>query len=171
MFRIISKIKFSSLLLAVLLLGSACTPAAKVGTQRATEPSTNDNQVFSNPLAFSSTLEVTEFIVENAKLVAVGFFTVTDFEGNMETVPASVPVNGMTANSACSVLTVTLGPLDLEVLGMLLNADTLQFVTVTNPEKGFSEVLLCGIVDAFNNADLDLVAMMLNEVLALFGWS
>jgi hypothetical protein len=163
--------KVARLLLAVLLLGTACTPASHVTTQRASEFSTNDNRLFSNPLAFSSTLEVTEFIVENELLVAIGLFTVTDFEGNMETVPAKLPVNSMSANAACSVLTVTLGPLNLQVLGMTLNVETLQLVTVANPEKGFNEVLLCGVVDAFNNADLDLVAMMLNEVLALFGWS
>jgi hypothetical protein len=44
-------------------------------------------------------------------------------------------------------------------------------VTVSNPDKGFSDVLLCGIVDAFNGADMNLVATLLNEVLALFGWS
>jgi hypothetical protein len=156
------------MLLVIFLLGTACTPAAQFAAQRAPELSTNENQILSSPLSFTSTLEVTEFAVENEKLVSIGLFTVTDFEGNTETTPVTLPVEGMNADASCSVLTVTLGPLDLQVLGMLVNAETVQFVTVANPDKGFSGVLLCGIVDAFNNADMNLVAMMLNEVLALF---
>jgi hypothetical protein len=162
-------VKFSSILLAVLLLGTACTPAAQVAGQRATRQLTSDSQIFSSPLAFESTFEINEFIVENEKLAAEGDFTVVDFEGNNETIPVTLPVNGMNANQACTTLTVSMGPLDLQVLGLSLNAQTLQIVTTSNPEKGFTNEMLCGLVASFNNADMNLVAKLLNSVLALFG--
>ncbi len=164
-----SAVKFASVLLALLLLGSACTPAAQVASQRATEPPTNDIRISSNPLSFTSTLEITDFIVENEKLIAEGTFTVTDFDGNEDSVPVQLPVNDMSANESCTQITVTLGPLDLEVLGMSLNAQTLKLSTTSNPNQGFTGIMLCGIVESFKNADMNVVAKMLNEVLALFG--
>jgi hypothetical protein len=164
-------VKQQAVWLALLLLLAACTPPAHAAAQRAARLQANHKQVLSSPLSFTSTLEVTEFIAENNQLIALGLFAVTDFEGNTDTVPVTLPVNDMVANPECSVLTVTLGPLDMQVLGMSVNAQTVEFVTVANPEKGFSEVMLCGIVEAFKGADMKLVAALLNEALALFGWS
>jgi hypothetical protein len=169
----ISVMKFVIVSLAVLLLGTACVPpshmAAQGARQNAPGISAADTQISSSPLSFNSTLEVTEFAAENQQLIAIGFFTVIDFEGNSETVPVTLPVIDMVADAPCSTLTVTLGPVDLQVLGLSINADTVQLVTVANPDKGFNGLMLCGIVEAFKNADMNLVAAMLNEVLDLFG--
>jgi hypothetical protein len=156
-------------LFAILALATACTPSAGIAAQYSAPTPGNDNQTFSSPLAFESTLEVTEFIVQDEKLVAAGEFTVVDFEGNVETQMVMLPVNDMIADPACTVLTVSLGPLNLDVLGMTINAQTLQFVTLANPDKGFTPVMLCGIVETFKSADVNLVAQLLNELLALFG--
>jgi hypothetical protein len=42
-------------------------------------------------------------------------------------------------------------------------------VTLANPDKGFTPIMLCGIVETFKSADVNLVAQLLNELLALFG--
>jgi hypothetical protein len=162
--------KLASMIFALLLFTTACVPpTAQIPAQPAQTLISTDNQISSSPLAFTSMFEVTEFIAENNKLIALGFFTVTDFEGNTETAPVSLPVVDMNSDAACNTLTVTLGPLDLQVLGLTVNADTVELVTVANPDKGFTGVMLCGIVETFKYADMQLVAAMLNEVLDLFG--
>ncbi|HXF62741.1 MAG TPA: hypothetical protein VNK95_14050 [Caldilineaceae bacterium] len=161
------------MLLVVLLLGTGCVPAAggaapQPANRVVAVETVRPDELRADALMFSGGLEITDFMVQDGQLIANGLFTVTDFEGNNQTLPVSLPVKGMTADETCQVLTLALGPLNLDVLGILINADEVQLQVVANPEKGFFGELLCGIADAYNTANLELVAAMLNEVIQMF---
>jgi hypothetical protein len=71
----------------------------------------------------------------------------------------------------CSVLSLVLGPLDLNLLGLLVHLD--QVVLNIDAESGPGNLLgnlLCAVTNLLNGGgSLGLVATLLNQVLALLG--
>jgi hypothetical protein len=121
---------------------------------------------------FTGTLNVTRFAVQNGQLVAIGTVTgtLTDTLGNVigsvTNVPVAIPVAGTTAT--CPILHLTLGPLDLNLLGLVVHLN--QVVLTIDAQSGPGNLLgnlLCAVAHLLDGGTaLNGVANLLNQVLA-----
>ena len=109
------------------------------------------------------------FSVVDGALVASGTFTATD------TVPgASADFLGalVTATQAsCSILDLTLGPLDLDLLGLEVHLDQVNLVIEATPGNGnLLGNLLCAVANLLNGGILNNgLANLLNRIVGLLG--
>jgi hypothetical protein len=109
-------------------------------------------------------LTVTSFQVVNGVLTAVG--TVT---GGGITVPFQAPVQ---ATGSCQILDLTLGPLDLDLLGLVVHLDTVHLnITAQQGPGNLLGNLLCAVANLLNNSNaspnaLQQIANLLNQILA-----
>src|SRR5579859_4782851 len=82
---------------------------------------------------FAGTVNITRFANQNGQLVAIGTLTgtLTNALGQTTPVPATpvtLPVTGI--DPSCQILKLTLGPLDLNLLGLVVHLDTVH-LTIT----------------------------------------
>jgi hypothetical protein len=130
---------------------------------------------------FTGTLRIVGFGVENGKLVAAGIVTGTlvDETGQTMSVVRTVtlPVNtGLTTTAvapaalvSCSILHLELGPLDLDLLGLVVHLDRVVLDISAVPGAGnLLGNLLCAITNLLNGGGaLTALANLLNQLLAL----
>jgi hypothetical protein len=107
------------------------------------------------------TLTVTSFQVVNGVLTAVG--TVT---GGGVSIPFQVPVTG--TRGTCEILSLTLGPLHLDLLGLVVDLN--QVVLNITAQSGSGQLLgnlLCAVSHLLDNpgSSLDQLARLLNRIL------
>ena len=120
--------------------------------------------------AFVGTLDITSFEVIGGTLTALGTLTGTFHQpGGVTTplppTPVTIPVTDITANSTCQVLFLTLGPIHLELLGLVLDVNEIIIRITANPSQGILGELLCAIAGGFDQGFLDDVAALLNALL------
>jgi hypothetical protein len=103
---------------------------------------------------FNGLLKITKFQVVNGALTAIGTFsgTYTDVNGNTQTVTnhaASVPVSSV--DPSCSILDLTLGPLHLDLLGLVVDLNQVH-LTITADEAPGALLgnLLCAVANLLN---------------------
>ncbi len=111
----------------------------------------------------SCLLTVTSFQVVNGVLTAAG--TVT---GEGVTIPFSgVPVQA--ASGSCQVLSLTLGPLHLDLLGLVVDLDQVNLnITAQSGSGQLLGNLLCAVSHLLDsNAGPNALANLLNHILAL----
>lgn len=162
--------------LSVLFAGSvaAAGPAAPAApsTSGLTVPITG---TAANGDLFNGTLNVTRFQAVNGQLQAVGTLTgtLTDTTGavvgSVTNVPVSLPV--ASAAGTCQVLNLTLGPLDLNLLGLMvhLNQVVLNITAQSGPGNLLGN-LLCGVAHLLDsNASANGLAAVLNNLLGRLG--
>jgi hypothetical protein len=115
-------------------------------------------------VASTCTLTVTSFQVINGVLTAVGNVT-----GGGVTIPFQVPVTSTQAT--CDILTLILGPLHLDLLGLVVDLN--QVILTITAQSGAGNLLgnlLCGVARLLDNPSgnaLDHVARQLNRILRL----
>lgn len=125
---------------------------------------------------FAGTLQVTHFAVQGGNLVANGLLsgTLTDssLPGGSQTVtnvPVTLPV---TLDPTCTILDLTLGPLHLNLLGLIVDLNQVHLtITAQSGNGNLLGNLLCAIANLLNgnppltglNSGL---AALLNQVLA-----
>ena len=130
----------------------------------------------------SGVLNVTHFAVQNdpttnqPQLVAVGNLvaTLTDAAGQTLTTVVlnnvAAPVAGTTGS--CQILTLTLGPLNLDVLGLVVNIPAginVNIVAMSGPGNLLGN-LLCSVSNLLNGGGpLSGIASALNSILAALG--
>ena len=164
--------------LSILLLsGSAAAAApaapAKPATGSITQTITNAPVTFANGQAgtFTGTLTVTSFQASNGQLQAVGTLvgTVTNTVTGATTAINQLVVVPITqASGSCQILFLTLGPLHLDLLGLVID---LSRVTLTiTAQQGPGNLLgnlLCAIAHLLDsNGSLTAIANLLNQILA-----
>lgn len=109
-------------------------------------------------------LTVTSFTVVNGVLTAVG--TVT---GGGVTVPFQAPVQ---AAGSCRILDLTLGPLHLDLLGLVVDLNQVHLnITAQQGPGNLLGNLLCAVANLLNNSSssptaLQQIANLLNQILA-----
>ena len=118
---------------------------------------------------FTGTLTITQFAVQNGQVVALGTLsgTAIDNEGKVistitnraVTVPASI-------DPTCNVLSLTLGPLDLNLLGLMIHLNQVVLTITANPAGGLLGSLLCSLAGTPPTA-LQTIVNLLNQILAL----
>jgi hypothetical protein len=159
------------------MLGGAGTAAAQTGT---TTDLTKRIAVFGkskNGKKFTGTYTIDRFVSRNGRVFSVG-----TLKGKLKNrrvkrsgvrLPASgfgvAPVGAQSAQVVCRVLTLTLGPLDLNLLGLRVQLNRINLRITAIPGGGLLGDLLCGIANLLNPpaiAGRDQAAV-LNSLLAL----
>jgi hypothetical protein len=71
----------------------------------------------------------------------------------------------------CEVLDLTLGPLDLNLLGLMVHLDEVHLLITADPEGGLLGQLLCSLAGGFGtgNTAAGALARLLNQILGLLG--
>ena len=123
--------------------------------------------------AFKGTLDLARFAIRDGQLVALGTLsgTLTDSAGvvvgTVRNAAAELVLAGRKAT--CSILHLELGPLDLDLLGLVvhLNKVVLDITAVPGPGNLLGN-LLCAIAGLLDSqAALDIVADALNSLLRI----
>ncbi|HEX8034801.1 MAG TPA: hypothetical protein VF510_13180 [Ktedonobacterales bacterium] len=161
---------------ATLLLLVALVPAALAAPQAApnagaltlTSPVTG---TLANGGTFAGTLNITQFVNQGGNLAAVGTLsgTLTNAAGaiigTVTNVPVTAPVAA--ASGSCQILNLTLGPLDLNLLGLMVHLN--QVVLNITAQSGAGNLLgnlLCAVANLLNGgAPLGALAGLLNNLL------
>ncbi len=85
----------------------------------------------------------------------------------------SVPQQGegvAAQQAVCNVLDLTLGPLDLNLLGLIVHLDTVHLVIDADPNGGLLGSLLCGLAGGPSGpAPVQTIIDLLNQILGILG--
>jgi hypothetical protein len=153
---------------------TAAAPAAKQGTLTSTVAGTFSNA--DGQGKFAGTFTPTKFSVVNGVLDATGLVkgTMTDANGTtLGTVSqtATIPVDRTAAPDAigCNVLNLTLGPLNLNLLGLVVTLNQVHLTITAVPGAGnLLGNLLCAVANLLNGTgSLSAIAALLSQILAL----
>src|ERR1700734_778128 len=153
---------------------TAAAAAAKQGTLTSTVAGTFTNA--DGPGTFAGTFTPTKFSVVNGVLEATGLVkgTMTDANGAaLGTVSqtATIPVDRTDAPDAvgCNVLNLTLGPLNLNLVGLVVTLNQVNLPITAVPGAGnLLGNLLCSVASLLNGTgSLSAIAALLSEILAL----
>jgi len=89
--------------------------------------------------------------------------------GTVTDLAVTLPV--LDTNATCDILELTLGPLDLDLLGLQVHLDEVHLVIEAQPGPGnLLGNLLCAIAGLLDtNAGLNTIARLLNQLLGLLG--
>ncbi len=120
---------------------------------------------------FTGTFNIKQFSVVNDQIVAVGTLTGTIQTGAgnvigtvLRTISLLVTFNG----ASCDILHLELGPLDLDLLGLVVHLDRIVLDIDAEPAGGLLGSLLCAIANLLNtNGLLADIANLLNQILVL----
>ncbi len=134
------------------------------------------------------TYKITKFAVEKGELVAKGTFTGKTLGGDGEDAvkkAVTVPIQGATADpgaaagdvqalATCPILDLSLGPLDLNLLGLVVHLDEVNLTI--DAESGSGNLLgnlLCAVAGLLDGPSLpglnDIIADLLNLILGNLG--
>jgi hypothetical protein len=105
--------------------------------------------------------------VQNGQLVATGTATAT-VKGQTTTVPFTAPVNialaqDQSAATDCPVLDLTLGPINLDILGLVVETSPICLQIVAHPGEGLLGDLLCAVAHLLDGG------LSLDQILAGLG--
>lgn len=122
---------------------------------------------------FTGAVDITQFAVQNGQLVAIGTLTgtLTDALGNvLGTVTQAITIPVSTSGT-CTILDLTLGPLHLNLLGLVVDLNQVH-LTIT-AQSGSGQLLgnlLCAVSHLLDGgAPLSGLANLLNAILGLLG--
>jgi hypothetical protein len=176
---------------ASLALGAVGVPAAGAANGTTVPPKVTSipalyklpvTGVAKNGKKFTGTYTVKRFVAEGDDVFAVGTLKGT-LKGRQVRrtgveIPVSNPVFGesplaqMSQQQLCEVLDLTLGPLDLRLLGLIVHLDTVHLDIDADPEGGLLGSLLCSLAGGVPPAPAPapgggILAQLLNAILAL----
>jgi hypothetical protein len=127
----------------------------------------------------SGILTLTKFYVQNGALVADGVLNGTLTDSSLSNGSAPVTNQQVTAlpvsslSGGCQILNLTLGPLDLNLLGLQVHLNTVVLNITAQPGPGnLLGNLLCavaGLLDGGLGGVLNQIAGLLNQILGLLG--
>jgi hypothetical protein len=154
---------------------AAPTPKAAAGTMTSAVDGT-----FGNGGTVTGTFTPKRFAVQNNKVVAIGTLhsVLTDATGTrvgtadtLVTLPVQLPQGDVGTQAVCPILHLVLGPLDLNLLGLVVHLNTvvLDITAISGPGNLLGNLLcaLVGLLDGGLNAPLAQIVLLLNAILAL----
>ena len=157
----------------VLMLGVTSTAGAQ--TQDLTKR-VDVTGTAKNGKKFTGTYTIDRFISRGSRVLAVGTLKGRLKNRRVHRSGVRIPVSGFADQGAaqgaqlvCRILTLTLGPLDLNVLGLRIQLNQVNLRITAIPGGGLLGDLLCGLANLLNPPALvgnDLAAV-LNSLLAL----
>jgi hypothetical protein len=157
-------------MLGTILLIPATASAAQPST---TGLSTPISGTIANVSSFTGTFDLTRVAVQNGQLVAVGTLsgTLTNLATGATQAVSQAITLPLSLSGTCDILHLTLGPLDLTLLGLNVHLNQVVLdITATSGPGNLLGNLLCGIAGLLDaNAPLSAVATILNNLLRLLG--
>jgi len=152
---------------AVLFLVLAiCVPFAGYAASGITS---NVQGTATNGSRFVGSLTVNGFQLVNNAIVATGNLVGTVFNSQgapIGSVNQAVQVPVPSTNGTCTVLTLNLGPLDLNLLGLQVHLNQVVLTITADPTGGLLGQLLCSLAGGINlNATLSQIVGLLNSIL------
>ena len=158
-------------LVGVLVLAPVA-PAA-TNTSFSTPITATGTNALGQTLTFAGQFTLGSFQVVNGQLAAVGTVTGTLTNGatgevTQITQQVILPLLGAQATGSCQILLLELGPLDLNLLGLMVHLDRVVLdVTAQSGPGNLLGNLLCGVAHLLDsNASLSGVAQVLDNLLA-----
>jgi len=152
---------------------SAPAATSAASAQSITEPVTGTFTNAAGQGTFSGTFTPTSFSVVNGVLEATGLVkgTLTDATGKSlgsVSQTASLPIHtaAAAAPAACNVLNLVLGPLNLNLLGLVVTLNQVH-LNITAVPGELLGTLLCDVANLLNSGGaLSGIASLLNQILA-----
>lgn len=136
---------------------STALTSASQAVQRATAAPVSINQVLPNGSTLAGTFNLTNFTTQNGQLIANGVFngTLTSATGTvtqLTNVATTSSIAGAPAGGgACNVLSLTLGPLHLDALGLIVDLNQVNLNITAQPGAGnLLGNLLCSVANLLN---------------------
>lgn len=154
-----------------LVLGAASTASAQDLTKRV-----GVTGKAKNGKKFTGTYTINRFISRGDKVFAVGKLTGRLKNRRVSRTGVRMPVTGFAEQTGatssqlvCRILTLTLGPLDLNLLGLRVQLNQLNLRITAIPGGGLLGDLLCGIANLLNPQAIlgNQLSAVLNALLAL----
>jgi hypothetical protein len=120
---------------------------------------------------FSGIYKLTSVAPQNGQLMATGTLkgTITALDGTITTVNQNVTSLLSSASGSCAILNLTLGPLHVDLLGLVINLNQVNLNIVAQPGAGnLLGNLLCDVANLLNGGGaLADIANTLNSLLNL----
>ncbi|MFL5727415.1 MAG: ABC transporter substrate-binding protein [Chloroflexota bacterium] len=163
------------LLLAAVMLGTLfLVPATASAARPGQAVSVPVTATAPGVASFVGSFDVTRFAVQNGDLVAIGTLTgtVTNLvTGATSTLSQALTLDVLALTATCDILHLELGPLDLNLLGLMVHLDRIVLdITAQSGPGNLLGNLLCGIAGLLDgNAPLSAIATLLNNLLRLLG--
>jgi hypothetical protein len=157
----------------IMSASSTAAPPANKG-----QASTQVHGKADNGAVFNGTFTATSFENRGGQIFAVGEVTgKLSNTGNapaqdVTAVPAAMPVNLQQTTGSCQILDLVLGPLDLNLLGLVVHLDTVHLnITAQSGPGNLLGNLLCAIAGLLDQSPLNLAAILdlLNQILGALG--
>ena len=119
----------------------------------------------------AGTFTIDRFVNQGGNLAAVGTFTgsVTDAAGNVTSGSQAVTLP-VTAQATCEILHLELGPLDLNLLGLMVHLDQVVLdISAQQAPGNLLGNLLCAVAGLLDNTGgpLSGISALLNQILAI----
>jgi len=121
-----------------------------------------------NGVVYNLTSTITRFVNQRGALAAVVQTTGTANGVPINPITSTVPVTQLAAAGSCTILDLTLGPLHLDLLGLVVDLNQVH-LTITG-QQGPGNLLgnlLCGVANALNGGNAGGLANLLNRLLGL----
>ena len=124
--------------------------------------------------AFAGVFTLSQFVARNGQLAAVGTLTGTVTNATGQTVGAvarNMTLSLINISATCDVLHLELGPLDLNLLGLVVHLD--KIVLDIDAQSGPGNLLgnlLCAVTNLLNSGGpLSQLVNLLNQILGILG--
>lgn len=168
-----------SLLIAALVVLFAAPNASAAPAATAAAPEVPLAGTFTDALGGTGTATGTftpsQFTATGDQLLAEGVaaVTLTDSTGQVvgsESRTVQLPVDTTAIGASCQILDLVLGPLDLDLLGLVVHLDRVHLnITAEGGPGNLLGNLLCAVANLLNGPSLDLngLAALLNQILAI----
>ena len=120
----------------------------------------------------TGTFTPTQFVTQNGQLALQGVFqgTFTAVNGVVTPITQTVTsvVGGLTPSGSCKVLTLDLGPLHLDLLGLVVDLSAVHLnITAQSGNGNLLGNLLCSVAGLLDNGGASGLASLLNHLLGL----
>jgi hypothetical protein len=163
------KARLTSFALALALLGAFLMLPGSAVAQ--TNPFDNISVTGTCPGGpFTGTLDITGFARQNGQLVALGNLTGTCPGGSASNLPVALPVDLQQTTGTCEILNLVLGPLHLDVLGLVVDLNQVELEIAAESAPGnLLGNLLCAITHLLDapGSPLGGLAALLNGILGI----
>lgn len=160
--------KFIALTLAVVMAMYALAPVSLAYAQT-TNPLKNISVTDTAGNLTNGVFSVERFAVKGGKIVAIGKLTGNTANGAVNQT-VEMPVN--IANATCEILSLQLGPLDLNLLGLRIQLSQVNLdITAEQGSGNLLGNLLCQVAKIFDSPGraLGRLANLLNQILGALG--
>jgi hypothetical protein len=163
--------RFIPLVLAALLLAFVLPSAAAAAPPARSGITTPVTGTTATGGALTGTLNITRFAVQNGQLVAIGTLTgtITDAAGNTVGTVTQAVALPVAATATCPILHLTLGPLDLNLLGLMVHLN--QVVLNIDAQSGPGNLLgnlLCAVAHLLDGTGPATgLAALLNQIVGV----